>query len=267
MGYGDDILATGLARGLAAQGKLAAFGDRRRILWGPWSEEMFRHNPNIARPEHTGKPNLQWIPHYKGKRMYNTHDNGRWKWNYDFKVRPGEFYFDQKEQTLAASFLNDFVVIEPNVPWHKRVATNKDWGEENYDKVAHKLQSSGVKLIQFLHKNSKRRVPGATLLEYPNFRDAIAVLSKARLYIGPEGGMHHAAAATGVGAVVIMGGFIPPSVVGYDSHVNLTGGVEACGNIEPCIHCRNAMKKIDPDVVVFTVMKLLEQGANHAKTA
>ena len=62
MGYGDDIIATGLAKGLAAQGKLAAFGDRRKIVWGPWSEEMFRHNPNIARPEHTGKPNLQWIP-------------------------------------------------------------------------------------------------------------------------------------------------------------------------------------------------------------
>jgi ADP-heptose:LPS heptosyltransferase len=117
--------------------------------------------------------------------------------------------------------------------------------------------------VQFVHKNSRRKLNGVTLLDFQNFRDAISVLSKADIYVGPEGGMHHAAAAVGVKAVVLMGGFIPPAVVGYDSHVSLTGGAEACGNIEPCVHCRAAMKKITVEQVMDAVNRLLlEEGTS-----
>lgn len=267
MGYGDDIMATGLARGFAARGKLAAFGDGRRIIWGPWSEEMFRHNPNIAGPNHpTSDKRIEWVAHYKGNRMYNKSEGARWKWNYKFKVRPGEFYFSKEEKKLADMF-HDFVVVEPNLPWQKKVAGNKDWGEDNYDHTAELLMKAGHRIIQFVHKNTRRRIPNATFLEFQNFRDAIAVLSKADLYVGPEGGMHHAAAAVSVPAVIIMGGFIPASVVGYDTHVNLTGGVEACGNIEPCIHCRNAMKKITVDSVVYAASKLMEGKEDERRQA
>jgi len=261
MGYGDDIMGTGLARGFAKRGALAAFGDGKRIIWGPWSEEMFRHNPNIARPEALGVRQVEWVPHYKGSRMYNKSVNGKWVWNYKFKVIPGEFYFDQKEKKLADTFHTGFTVIEPNLPWQKKVAYNKDWGAENFDRVNEVLQKCGHRVIQFEHNNTKRRLDNVTFLKFNNFRDVIAVLSKASLFIGHEGGMHHASAAVGVKAVVIMGGFIPPSVVGYDNHVNLTGGVEACGNIEPCVHCRNAMKKITPDEVVASAGKLIEGEA------
>lgn len=258
MGYGDDIMGTGLSRGLAARGKLAAFGDGRRIVWGPWSEEMFRHNPNIARPGEEQLRNLEWIPHYKGSRMYNKSENGRWVWNYDFKVRSGEFYFSDKEKESAAKFLPGFAVVEPNVPWQKKVASNKDWGESNYAAVSDSLRRRGYDVIQFVHKNSRRKLSGANLVTSANFREAIAILSRASVYVGPEGGMHHAAAAVGVRAVVLMGGFIPPAVVGYDSHVNLTGGAEACGNIEPCIHCHNAMKRITPEEVLDSVTRIEE---------
>jgi hypothetical protein len=46
-----------------------------------------------------------------------------------------------------------------------------------------------------------------------------------------EGGMHHAAAAVGVPAVVLFGGFIPPEIMGYKGQISLTGGATACGNI------------------------------------
>jgi len=262
MGYGDDIMATGLARGAAAEGKLAAFGDGRRIVWGPWSEEMFRHNPNIAKPEQVGLSRLKWIPHYKGSRLYNKQVNGKWVWNYDFRVTPGQFYFSDTEKKLAEAFPRGFTVVEPNLPWQKKVASNKDWGEDNYARVASELQRCGHRVVQFVHKNTKRKLSGATFLEFQNFRDTISVLSRAELYVGPEGGMHHAAAGVGVKAVVLMGGFIPPAVVGYDSHISLTGGAEACGNIEPCIHCRAAMKRITPDQVMEAVNTLLEEGTS-----
>lgn len=258
MGSGDEIIGTGLARGLRARGKLAAFGDGRKIIWGPWCAEMFKHNPNIAMPGSEQRGDLEWIAHYKGARKYNKLVNGRWHWNYDFKVTPGEFFFNEAEKRLPndCSWLGKFIVIEPNVEWQKSVAPNKDWGAKNYDEITQRLLGQGYRVLQFIHKNSRRRLRGVDTMELHKFREAIAVLSAAKLYIGPEGGMHHAAAAVGINAVVIMGGFIPPSVVGYDAHINLTGGAEACGTIGRCEHCRKAMNKISVDEVLSHVGKI-----------
>ena len=250
MGAGDDLISTGLARGFRARGKLAAFGDGKRILWGPFSAEMFQGNPNIAKPGSERNENIEWVANYKGNRVYNKYSNGKWHWNMDFKVTPGELYFSEWEKHQAAqSMLADFVVVEPNVEWHKAVAPNKDWGAANYDELTRRLLADGHRVVQFIHKNSRRRLRGVTTIEHHKFRQAIAMLKRASLYIGPEGGMHHAAAAVGTDAVVIMGGFIPPSVVGYDGHINLTGGAEACGTIGECAHCRIAMAKISVDEV------------------
>jgi ADP-heptose:LPS heptosyltransferase len=221
---------------------------------------MFAHNPNIARPGLEQRGDIEWIAHYKGARKYNKLANGRWVWNYDFKVTPGEFFFTAAEQQAANQpWLGDFIVIEPNVEWHKSVAPNKDWGGNNYDELTARLIKCGITAVQFIHKNSKRRLRGVTTLQCHRFRDAIAILSQAKLYVGPEGGMHHAAAAVSVRAAVIMGGFIPPQVIGYDSHINLTGDAEACGTISPCLHCRQAMAKISVDEVWLSVMQLWQQ--------
>jgi ADP-heptose:LPS heptosyltransferase len=258
VGFGDEIIGTGLARGAAARGKKIAFGDGSKISWGPWCVEMFKHNPNIAPPGSEGQANLEWINHCKGHRLYNKLENGKWIWNYDFKVKSGEFYFDARELAFADKYQEGFVVIEPNVPWQKTVAPNKDWGESNYKKVAKILLSHGFRVAQFYHNNSRRIIEGATIINAPDFRNAISVLSKARLYIGPEGGMHHASAAVGVPAVVLFGGFIPPGIMGYGNQTCLTGGATACGNISPCSHCRDAMNRISVDEVMTEATRRLQ---------
>jgi len=85
----------------------------------------------------------------------------------------------------------------------------------------------------------------------------MAILRRAKLYIGGEGGMHHGAAAVGVQGVVLFGGFIPPEVTGYALHTNLTGGAEACGSFNPCAHCAAAMQAIGVDEVLEHAMKRL----------
>lgn len=267
MGYGDEIMATGMARGLAAQGKRAAFGDGERIKWGPWSDEIFRYNPNIA-PQ-TADPasvDLVWIAHYKGLRAYNKMGpEGRWIWNMNFRATPGEFFFDRDEiefaNAAAAAIGGPFVVIEPNLPWHKRVAGNKDWGAQNFQIVTDTLRSHGVRMVQFrsgLGRREDRSLHGAKHIGTPTFRKAVALLSRASLYIGPEGGLHHAAAAVKRPAVVLFGGFIPPEVTGYDTHVNLTGDSDkACGSTAPCQHCRAAMASIKPREVIDAAQTML----------
>jgi len=240
-------MATGLAKGL--NGKRAAFGDGRKIIWGPWSKEIFQGNPQIARPGDEGKSNIQWIDFYKGHRQYNKMNAKRthWVWNYDFKATPGRFFLSFDEIEFAENCGHGFAVIEPNVPWHKTVAPNKDWGKPRYQAVADRLRADGWDVVQFSH--GRDRLRNVRVVTTPTFRHAAAALSRAALAILPEGGLHHAAAALHIPAVVIFGGFIPPAVTGYAMHNNLTGGAEACGSLSRCQHCRDALDNISVDEV------------------
>jgi Glycosyltransferase family 9 (heptosyltransferase) len=254
MGIGDEIMATGLARGAAARGKRIAFGDGRRLIWGPWCEQAFRHNPNIARTLGTG---IEWLDYYKGKRWYNRPGAKRWIWNFEFRATPGEFYFDEAERAL--SIKRPGVLIEPNVPWQKSVAPNKDWGIARYQRLADELRLGGRRVWQFSY--GKLRLAGVEQIEVSSFREAAAALAGIELAIVPEGGLHHAAAAVGTKAIVIFGGFIPPQVTGYSAHINLTGDSEACGSWQSCQHCRAALDRISIEEVYGHAVKLCEQSA------
>jgi glycosyl transferase family 9 (putative heptosyltransferase) len=239
-------MATGFARGAAARGKRIAFGDGRRIIWGPWCREAFRDNPNIAHREN--EPGLEWLHYYKGNRNYNAGDyhRRRWIWNYCFKAPVGEFFFDTIEEARALPRRRS-VLIEPNVPWHKSVAVNKDWGRARWQRLADLLRAADWRVLQTSY--GKIRLMGTEVMRVESFRHAAAILASVDLAIVPEGGMHHAAAAVGTKAIVIYGGFIPPQVTGYADHINLTGDAEACGKWDRCDHCRAALDRIEVDHV------------------
>ena len=251
MGYGDEIIGSGLARGAAARGKKIAFGDGRKIIWTQWCKEVYENNPNIAWPGQEKAPGVEWMEFHVGRRHYSTLDaaKGRWIWNYNYRMAAGEFFFSEKEKAIAANHRSDFIVIEPNLPWWKPVAVNKDWGEANYAELGRQLIEQGYRLLQFHHANTKRIITGAQIIEVPRFRQAIAIMQRAAVYVGVEGGMMHAAAAVGLRGVILFGGWSPPLVVGHSWHVNITGSNEACGSIKPCDHCRQAMANISVEQV------------------
>ncbi|OBQ68927.1 hypothetical protein EFV37_29250 [Mesorhizobium loti] len=250
MGFGDQLLGSGLAKGAAARGRRIAFGNGIKIIWDQHSAEVFRGNPNIVAPGSECADRIDWIPFYKGHRLYNRQAGDRWVWNMDFHAIPGEMYFDDAERKAGARFGKGFVIIEPqSAPW-KSVAANKDWGRAKFQAVADRLKAAGHKVAQFQSDKGSPVLAGVTALKTTSFRDAVAVLSHAAIYIGSEGGLHHAAAAVGIPAVVLFGGFIPPSVTGYTTHANLTGGAEACGSLKPCSHCRKAMEAISVEEVI-----------------
>ena len=262
MGLGDNLLASGLARGAAARGKRVAFGDGKTIIWDQHSETIFRGNPNIAPPGSEADQDLEWINFYRGNRIYNRHDhaNDRWEWNYKFKPAPGEIYFTGEELRFAASFPKGFVLIEPNVPEWKSVAPNKQWPVERYAQLTRRLFKKKYEIRQLIYGPGHRLIYAKTV-KTKNFRQALAVMSRAALYVGPEGGLHHGAAALGIPAVVLFGGFIPPQVTGYDTHTNLTGGARACGSLRPCEHCRQAMDAISVDEVLQSCIRYLSPAA------
>ncbi len=239
-------MASGLARGAKARGKRIAFGDKRNIIFSQWSSTVFRNNPNIAHPGDETASDVEWIDFYKGNRRYNSlhSSHTKWVWNMDFRPTPGELFFSPDELAFANKIKPGFVLVEPNLPRHKSVARNKDWGASRYYTVVSELVKKGHRVLQFDYDSVQVRCPGAVLVRTPSVRHALATLAKASLYIGPEGGLHHGAAAVGIPGVVLFGGFIPPTVTGYDTHINLTGDTKACGSLDPCPHCRAAMDKI-----------------------
>jgi ADP-heptose:LPS heptosyltransferase len=255
MGIGDNIMASGFAKGAADRGKKVAFGDGQRIIWDQHSEEIFRGNPNVARPG-TETAGLEWVAFHKGHRIYNRREGNNWVWNYNFRPIPGEIFFTSREKEFAHRVGKGFVIIEPNVPSHKSVAKNKQWPVERFDEVAKQLKKDGYDVLQVIYAKG-HRIPTARRIFTADFRHAAALLGQAALYVGPEGGLHHASAAVGAPAVVMFGGFIPPAVTGYPGHTNLTGGAEACGSLFTCEHCKAAMDAISVEEVTWSAKEIL----------
>lgn len=260
MGLGDNLLASGIARGASERGRRIAFGDGKRIIWDQHSRTVFANNPDIAAPGSEGAHDIDWVPFYKGHRLYNTQGDGRWIWNYDFRAKPGRLVFTRAEEAAGRRLGRGWVLIEPNVVQSKVVAPNKTWERARYQAVADALRVAGHRVVQFRHSTAPRLVGVDTVVTL-TFREAVALMANAALYIGPEGGSHHAAAAVGIPAVVLFGGFIPPSVTGYETHTNLTGGAEACGTLRPCDHCRKAMAAISVDEVLAAATGYLRKEA------
>jgi ADP-heptose:LPS heptosyltransferase len=262
VGLGDQLIGAGLARGAFERGKRIAFGDGKRIMWDQHSREMFASNPNIAEPGNERAADLEWVPFYKGNRLYNRQAPGRWVWNMDFRATPGEMFFSHQEQAEGRRYGAGFVLIEPYVaPW-KASSVNKDWGRANYQAVAERLLQAGHTVLQLRYPQGGPALMGTKMVTSRSFRDALSIMQNAALYIGPEGGLHHGAAAVGVPGVVLFGGFIPPAVTGYTSHTNLTGNsTEACGSLRPCPHCRAAMAAISVDQVTEAALNRLRMAA------
>jgi ADP-heptose:LPS heptosyltransferase len=141
------------------------------------------------------------------------------------------------------------VVIEPTVKdMGACVGANKQWPIERYLRVAAGLADDGEFPVSLGPTRGGWDVLPRVITE--TFRDALCVLSLARLYIGPEGGLHHAAAALGVPAVVIFGGFSSPAATGYPWHVNIAAPGKPCGSTAYCAHCRDAMAAITVERVL-----------------
>jgi hypothetical protein len=252
MGYGDEIIATGLARGAAARGKRVAFGDGHRQIWSAASHLLFRGNPNIA-PLGTEMADDDWISHYRGRRLYGDIKGNRWVFR-DCTWQPGEVFLTKEEKAFALAHVwngDPIAIIEPRVkPLGACAGANKQWPVSRYQELALRLlAATGARPVQLVPPGIPPKLADVDVIETPSFRHALAVLGLAALYIGPEGGLHHGAAAVGTPAVVIFGGFNTPRSTGYAWHENIAVG-EPCGTIEACSHCRQAMASISVDRVL-----------------
>jgi hypothetical protein len=211
----------------------------QEALW----PEVFENNPKIAQEPY---PGCVWVPDIKGNRPYIDYAATEKRkdqsvvYKRGFRPEPGELFFTD-EELAPYQHLDGFIYIEPNVKGS--FSGNKDWGFDKWQQVVERLP---FKFIQ----GRGRKLDGVIQIGTPSFRSACALLSKSRLFVGTDGGLHHAAAALQIPAVVIWGGLVGPDTLGYDNHVNIRApGVRDCGSHTRCEHCRRALDRITVDQV------------------
>ncbi len=216
--------------------------------------------------------NLNLLPNYPGNRPYIKKAN----W-FKFRWSDKRFYFTDIH--LSKSFIGNFswspselvenrdllsrysryVLIEPDVKGTTS-AYNKSWGVEKYIELASKLKDEGIPVLEIGTSSNHKRIPCSEYYVTPTFRSAMQVVSSVKLYVGPEGGLHHAAGSLNKDAVVLFGGYISPVITGYDHHVNLFiprhEGDLGCGSLRPCSHCKNVLEHITiPEVLSLVLSK------------
>jgi hypothetical protein len=185
---------------------------------------------------------------------------GRYRFNSSYRPHPAPVQLNTAELKYAAPLAaRSLVVIEPYIK--ANAPPSKQWPIERFRETAHMLAGHHT-VVQLSAPEQPLLDPGIPRLETPSFREALAVLSVAQLYIGPEGGLHHGAAAMGTPSIVIYGGFTSPAILGYEGQIALTGNAGfACGTrFGVCPHCHTALERITVAEVVKQAETLLLRG-------
>jgi len=179
----------------------------------------------------------------------------KWAWK-AYKPIPAEIVFTPEELEFAEPY-RGMIMLEPHVKNNGH--HNKDWGPISWQQVDSALHAmrGGLQTVQ-CGPPGTRWLLHSTPAVTNTFRAACAVLSVCRAFVGAEGGLMHAAAAVGVPAVIVYGGFISPQVTGYAMHRNLfTGTGLGCGMRTDCPHCAAAMARITPAMVLAQLKEIL----------
>ncbi len=256
---------------MAGDSRPVAVLDRHgRPRWHP----IWDGNPRLARPEavarglavrrivngpgcrpyiDTARMRAEFAAVFPGRPFTSKLCDPRLPWRYTaWRVSPGELPSVPRREP------GHYVVIEPHLK--AGASPNKDWGWDRWRALVRLRRD--LDWLQ-LGAGGTRVLDGVRFVATTDFRAACGLLAGARAAVLPEGGLHHAAAALDVPAVVIFGGMTAPANTGYDSHVNLfdpMGGESPCGQRAPCDHCARAMAAITPAAVADHLERILDAG-------
>jgi ADP-heptose:LPS heptosyltransferase len=251
VGIGDELMVTGMAREAQARDprRVRIEYEKGRLRWS----EIWDNNPRIAKYAESGDfqilhPRSDYLRPYCVEKTPT-----RWTWR-DYKPPVGEIYLSDSEMEFGKK-ASGFVILEPRIKLG--ASPNKVWLDRYWQRLAKLLRAENLMLAQ-LAPSTIQPIQGVGLMHTVNFRQAAAILKHARLVITVEGAMHHAAAALGLPAVVIYGGYISPEVTGYEGQAAFfRGDGLGCGMRVRCNHCAQAMASIRPEEVFEAAMSVM----------
>lgn len=254
MGLGDWVMSSAAVKEINEKtGQKVFLGDGKNCFI---DEQVFANNPRMATPKEKGI----WVADYAENRPYISrvdHERKRVFYNDDFSPKTGEIWLTDKEKRNLP--VGPYVVIEPNVKESMAHTVNKAWP---YWEELKRLD------LPFMQLGDSYKAPLFRHTRTKTFRHAMAVLSNAKLFVGTDGALHHAAAALGIPAVVIWTGYSSPRHLGYEGHVNIHDGSDPCGTFgKVCPHCLRKAAAISPEQVMQAIAGEYERIGKPRKRA
>jgi ADP-heptose:LPS heptosyltransferase len=140
---------------------------------------------------------------------------------------------------------------------------NKDWPDESWNVVVKEISRMGtaIEIGGIAGASPDGPLSYLDLREKTSLQQLAALISVADLYAGPVSGPMHIAAATGIPAVVIYGGYESPTgISGYPQHVSLYSPLPCapCWKADACPYSRRCLTMIKPSQVLEATRSLLK---------
>ncbi len=272
MGFGDYLLLSGRVRQLKKCLPGVQVGAPH-LEGRHFFESIFKNNPLITRQAELDK-NRPWVIVDQVQLGQRDDAQGLIRWSDEIDPIRGDLHFDDQELTEARDSLAKqidrfeckFGVRPQRVIFCAPTATagrvlngkhvvyahsvNKEWPRSKWEELISR-QPHDI-FVSTGPADFSSQLPSGMFFIENDFRQACAVLSICDIFVGIEGGLHHAAAALQVPSVVFFGHWISPLVSGYGGQINLTWPQRrylGCGSLTPCSDCLNWMENLSPETV------------------
>lgn len=167
------------------------------------------------------------------------------------KVELRPYFSLTREELTAGRRAEKQVVMQTSglgAPYPMR---NKEWYPARFQEVCDHLCSDAT-VIQIGSATDPRLAGAVDLRGQTSIRQSAALLANSLVFIGLEGFLMHLARAVDCRAVIIYGGRLMPSQIGYIANKNLYSPVECapCWLRNPCNYNRKCMDMITAEQVI-----------------
>jgi ADP-heptose:LPS heptosyltransferase len=285
MGYGGLIMWTALVRELhqrAPDHKVALVRGPRwhqRLRGRRWSRfdwsPVYDNNPRMVRPDAIRRGDkVVYVDMDDARHLYwHSVDDRRIDLRTDGHAIEilcrvhgiqspelrGELFLTEQELAVGAGLaaeLGPFVAVEPHTK--DEFTPNKRWPFERWQAVVDALAGQ-VPMVQVGAPGGAALAGVRDLTGRLSFRETCAVLAHSALFLGPEGGLMHAAAVLRRPAVIVFGGYISAALTGYAEHVNLLAETDCinCGLRTPCPRGLECLTGVTPEQVTMAVRRFI----------
>ena len=152
-----------------------------------------------------------------------------------------------------------------NKPWIAIQSTgnlahtqNKNWSVEKFEEVVSALRQN-YSIAQFGAQDDPPLKADVNLCGKLSLRQVVVALRECRGFVGQEGFLMHAAAASEVPSVIVYGGFVAPWQTGYEGNTNIYNPVPCapCWLVGPCPNSKRCMEEISSEQVIDSFIQLM----------
>jgi ADP-heptose:LPS heptosyltransferase len=261
-GIGDDLMCTTVFRELKKR-------SSRRIAMATQHPDLFEKNPDVDHViSHPHPRTARWLQ--RGlplKRLgYSAYDPVRdadeplaenvlikllrlARATGEVELRP--YIFLTEKELSAGKLAREQIVIQSSgmsAPYPMR---NKEWYPDRFQTVCAEL-SADVQMIQIGSAKDPKLESALDLRGKTSLRQSAAILANSLLFVGLEGFLMHLARAVDCRSVIIYGGRIKPTQIGYVANKNLYSQVRCapCWLRNNCDFDRKCMDMITTDQVI-----------------